>query len=73
LNLSRYSNQALDNLLENNRNIDSKDKLTNNLIKIQTELDKTNPAIFINNPFYLNAFYKKLKITGDQSYNSATG
>lgn len=71
LNLSNYQNQTLDNLLETNRNLDE-EKTGDNLIKIQTELDKTNPAIFLNNPYYLTAFYKKIHLNGKQSYSSAT-
>jgi ABC-type transport system substrate-binding protein len=60
----------VDSILEINHTTFDKDQLTKNLIDFQEILSKDRPAIFLNNPYYINAYYRKLKIEDKQIYNS---
>jgi len=70
LNLSTYKNFTVDSILEINHTTFDKQQLEKNLIDFQNILKKDMPAIFLNNPYYINAYYKKLKIEDKQVYNS---
>ncbi len=70
LNLSVYKNSTVDSILEINHTTFDKKQLEKNLVDFQEILDKDIPAIFLNNPYYINAYYKKLKIEDNQIYNS---
>jgi ABC-type transport system substrate-binding protein len=70
LNLSIYKNKELDSILEINHTTSDKDQIVDNLTEIQTLLYKDRPAIFLNNPYYINGYYKKVNIENNQIYNS---
>ncbi len=70
LNLSVYKNSTVDSILEINHTTFEKDQLQKNLGDFQEILKKDMPAIFLNNPYYINAYYKKVKIEDKQVYNS---
>lgn len=70
LNLSSYKNLALDSILELNHTTIDKDQINKNLTEIQDILFTDIPAIFLNNPYYINACYRKIKIEDNQIYNS---
>ena len=70
LNLSAYKNLTVDSILEINHTTFDQEQLTKNLIDFQEILSKDRPAIFLNNPYYINAYSRKLKIEDKQIYNS---
>jgi len=70
LNLSVYKNVAVDAILEINHNTSDKEQIEKNLKELQELLFIDRPAIFLNNPNYISAYYKKLKIDDNQIYNS---
>ncbi len=70
LNLSVYKNKELDSVLEINHTTSDKEQMKENLTEIQSLLHKDRPAIFLNNPYYINGYYKKVKLENNQIYNS---
>jgi ABC-type transport system substrate-binding protein len=68
--LSTYKNLTVDSILEINHTTFDKQQLEKNLIDFQDILNTDMPAIFLNNPYYINAYYKKLKVEDKQVYNS---
>jgi peptide/nickel transport system substrate-binding protein len=70
LNLSVYKNSEVDAILEINHTTSDKAQITKNLIELQELIYSDRPAIFLNSPDYISAYYKKLKIDDNQIYNS---
>lgn len=70
LNLSVYKNTELDAILEINHTTNDLKQIEKNLFELQDILFVDRPAIFLNNPYYINACYKKIKIEDKQIYNS---
>jgi ABC-type transport system substrate-binding protein len=70
LNLSVYKNSAVDAILEINHTTIDKEQIAENLTELQELIYLDRPAIFLNSPDYISAYYKKLKIDDDQIYNS---
>ncbi|HRZ29210.1 MAG TPA: hypothetical protein P5052_00005 [Candidatus Paceibacterota bacterium] len=60
----------MDAILEINHNTSDKEQIEKNLKELQELLFIDRPAIFLNNPNYISAYYKKLKIDDNQIYNS---
>lgn len=70
LNLSVYKNQGVDSILEINHTTTDRKQIEKNLLEFQELLNKDRPAIFLNNPHYINAHNKRIKIEDYQIYNS---
>jgi ABC-type transport system substrate-binding protein len=68
--LSVYKNTEIDAILEINHTTTDENQINKNLLEFQRVLNDDRPAIFLNNPYYINAYYKKLKIEDNQVYNS---
>lgn len=70
LNLSLYKDSKLDSLLELARSTSDKEEKDRLLLSIQDILNTNKPAIFLNNPYYINAFYKNLNMSDKNIYGS---
>lgn len=70
LNLSVYKNASVDAILEINHTTSNKEQIVKNLTELQELIYLDRPAIFLNSPDYISAYYKKLKMNDDQIYNS---
>jgi ABC-type transport system substrate-binding protein len=70
LNLSLYKDSKLDSLLELARSSSDNEEKTRLLLSIQDILNTNKPAIFLNNPYYINAHYKTLNVGDKNIYGS---
>lgn len=70
LNLSLYKDSKLDSLLELARSSSDSEEKNRLLLGIQDILNTNKPAIFLNNPYYINAHYKNLNVGDKNIYGS---